>query len=354
MLPLMPDAPSANANPSECPFSTWMEKGLYDPQKGYYARQIQGIGRRGDFTTSASLDGFLGEAIAQWVKTERKLSPSVSTIIEIGGGDGSLAKSVLRALGWLGRRRFRFIMVERSSVLRTLQEKMLTGYGVRWYDHPTPALKACGGEALIYHNELIDAFPVQLAQLNAATGQWQEVWVERAAGRFQETLHDLSLQGISSEDFSALRQWNAATPPPYANQRVELGSAALRWFGEWAPQWKRGTMLTLDYGDAFPSLYYRRPAGTLRAYLLHQVLSGAELYQNMGRQDLTCDVNFSDLQVWGERFGWANQPLMTQAEFLQAYLKDYPRRMKANKALAFLGDAEGAGGAFKALVQRIK
>ena len=154
-------------------------------------------------------------------------------------------------------------------------------------------------------------------------------------------------------DFAALRGWHAGEPPPYTSQRVELASEALKWCSSWAPHWREGAMLTLDYGDNFPQLYHRRPAGTLRAYLLHQHLTGPAIYQNMGRQDLTSDVNFTDLQSWGGRWGWTNECIITQGEFLERHLRDFSRRVSANPALAFLTAPQGAGGAFKALVQRV-
>ena len=34
------------------PFEQFMARALHDPQHGYYARRITGVGRRGDFTTA--------------------------------------------------------------------------------------------------------------------------------------------------------------------------------------------------------------------------------------------------------------------------------------------------------------
>src|ERR1700761_6863926 len=110
-----------------------MESALYDPHRGYYMRHIHTVGRHGDFSTSATLSTALGEAVATWIKAERGRQPAVRTLIEIGGGDGSLALSVLRHLGWWNRTRLRFCMVERSPVLRDQQARKLARYGVRWF-----------------------------------------------------------------------------------------------------------------------------------------------------------------------------------------------------------------------------
>jgi SAM-dependent MidA family methyltransferase len=85
-------------------------------------------------------------------------------------------------------------------------------------------------------------------------------------------------------------------------------------------------MLTIDYGDTMPALYHRRPAGSLRGYAAHQVLTGTEIYQAPGRCDLTADVNFSDLEIWGEQQGWRCLSHSTLADFLAPHL---PTRFQA-------------------------
>ncbi len=334
------------------PFSQWMERALFDPQRGYYSRRIVGIGRRGDFSTSASLDAVLGEAVAAWIKEERTRDATVRTVIEVGGGDGSLMSSVLKSLGWWTRTRTKFCMVERSPVLHEQQQTRLKGRSVRWFDDLGEALRSCDGAALIYHNELLDAFPVTLVQWSNEEMTWCEVCVEVAANAVRESLQPLCMAEADAAAFSALHQWTEKQPPPHGSQRCELGKASLDWLRSWSPHWKRGAMLTLDYGDVFPLLYRRKPAGTLRAYLMHQVLTGSDVYQNMGRQDITADVNFTDLMNWGAMLGWENGALETQREFLQRHVYGITKRAAASPAIAFLVDRNGAGGAFKALVQR--
>jgi SAM-dependent MidA family methyltransferase len=338
--------------PDAIPFAQWMERALYDPQRGYYARRITGFGRCGDFSTSATLDDTLAQGIAAWLKAELKRDGRVRTIIEVGGGDGSLAENVLRALGWILRRRVRFQMVERSEVLRDQQQERLWKHRVTWHDDLAAALDACEGRALIYHNELLDAFPVTLVQWNAEAQCWQQGWMEEASGGWRLSFQAATIDAAALEKYSVLSKWKAGAPPPHSAQRCETGTAALAWLRLWAPHWKRGAMLTLDYGDLFPQIYHRRPAGTLRAYLMHQVLTGDEVFSSMGRQDITADVNFSDLIQWGRVLGWEHDRLITQREFLQAHVSDLPKRIANNPRAAFLSDEGGAGSAFKVLVQR--
>jgi SAM-dependent MidA family methyltransferase len=68
--------------------------------------------------------------------------------------------------------------------------------------------------------------------------------------------------------------------------------------------WHQGAMLSIDYGGTTGEIYKRRPQGTLRAYRGQQRLTGSEVYELPGRQDITADVNFDDLQRWAREFGW--------------------------------------------------
>ncbi len=157
----------------------------------------------------------------------------------------------------------------------------------------------------------MDAFPVRRFQKTAEG--WQEIAV-----RFDEQrrAHESLLAPGPLPDSSGFLE----NHPP--GQCIEVHDSYRRYLTEWLPLWKSGRMLTIDYGAAAETLYHRRPRGTVRAYLLHQRLEGAEIYQNPGRQDLTADVNFTDLQNWSRP--WiSKQRVMSFGEFLQSPPDEY-------------------------------
>src|SRR5438093_101327 len=57
------------------PFDQWMQRALRDRRGGYYSSRVRGVGRHGDFSTSASLSGALGEAIAGWLREQLGMTP---------------------------------------------------------------------------------------------------------------------------------------------------------------------------------------------------------------------------------------------------------------------------------------
>jgi len=315
------------------PWRDWMEAALYDPKHGYYTRHIRTVGRRGDFSTSATLGEALARAIAVWIKEEWRRAGAKLPLIEIGPGDGSLHAAVRRALGWAGRAGLRSHLVERSPVLRSEQQRKLRDRRIAWHPDMNTALRACDGMALIFSNELADAFPVTLLQ--RSEGVWREVWLAlQENGGIAEELRPA---GPDKGDSSACRMdWPGG-------QRVEVLDSWRDWLHSWRAQWRQGAMLTVDYGGSAAEIYHRRPAGTVRGYLHHQRLEAAEIYAVMGRSDLTADVNFTDLREWGEAAGLATAESVTQREFVTS---------RTAVADSLHGDG-GAAEAFMCLVQRV-
>lgn len=315
-------------------FAVFMARALHDPERGYYARRTRGIGgMRGDFATAATLSPILGQAITAWLKKAQSSMPDVCQVIEVGAGNGMLMQTVRKSLGWWRRRRLAWHIVETSVPLREQQRQRL-GDGIHWHTSLEAALQASGGQAFIYHNELLDAFPARLVQKQE--DGWQEVFLSHESGITRECLRPLALTLEERSDFSALT--HAAFR---MGQKVELHASVRDWLRTWTPHWQRGAMLTVDYGDLLPALYHRRPGGTVRAYLMHQRLEGPSVYENIGRQDITADINFTDYRFWTAACGMKEAFYGSQAGFIRLHHPDAEGPMV---------DPEGAGGAFKALV----
>lgn len=337
----------------------FMREALYHPTFGYYARKVRRIGAGGDFSTSATLHDALPRALATWATAHRarvKQRDGSWHVIELGGGGGEMAAGFLGALGWLARRRLRYHIVEVSTPLRALQQQKTVRYpGVtHWHATIQEALAAADGRALILSNEFVDAFPcIQLSRNGEGDHSWSEVMVAWPddSPHPTERLEPCGWPDVNPPpDSSVMRSdfLDAAV----SGQRVEIHRSYQQWLAGWVPQWKSGRMLTIDYGDGVSGLYRRQPRGTLRAYARHQRIVGPEIYRNFGLQDLTADVNFTDLQDWGERLGLPTIALSAQSGFLGRWLsKRYLDRAAIDPALAFLLDVVGAGGAFKVLEQ---
>ncbi|MCU0780981.1 MAG: SAM-dependent methyltransferase [Akkermansiaceae bacterium] len=285
-------------------FDAFMEHALHDPERGYYARRIRGIGRHGDFATAPALLPGFSHAIARWAAAALDAT-GCRDLIEIGPGDGTLAAAVMRLLPWRLRLRTRLRFVECSEPLAAMQRARFRQRAT-WHRHPLESLDACGGAAVIFSNELVDAFPVRCFRLGS--DGWCELWLRWAPPAPPEEV------------------WQPAEPLPHSSsfqqphtlgQRIEVHESYRQWLAAWLPAWHAGRLLTIDYGAPAAALYHRRPHGTLRGYLMHQRLDGAACYLNPGRADLTADVNFTDLQDWAAP--WARTlRLASLREFVMA------------------------------------
>lgn len=310
-------------------FDTFMQYALHDPEAGYYARKIRTVGTAGDFSTTATLSPILAHALADRAAKWLKENPGSFHLIEIGAGDGSLAKAIIAALPIMLRFKLRYHIVETSSPLIEVQQGNLHGKKVTWHSEVKQALQSANGRAFIFSNELVDAFPVRILKRS------EEGWLELYWKNQQELF-----QACDSPPESS-----AINPDHPLDHRVEIHQSYLEWYESWITSWREGEMITIDYGDCYPNIYERRPMGTIRAFLMHQNLTGAAIYQNVGRQDLTADVNFTDLIQWSEDFGVETLSLISQSEFLQPYTSGSTQDF-------YLLHPDGPGGAFKVLTQR--
>ena len=301
-----------------------MQEALYHPSFGYYSSRIRTVGRRGDFSTWATLDSSLALGVATWIKNE-----TPRHVIEIGAGNGALAKDVLCRLGWWTRLRTTYHIVEISAPLRAKQMECLRGFRVVWHDSVEAALQSSRGHAHIFSNELPDAFPCRIFQ--KTEDGWMELHLRIADGKISEQLVSATLPQSSVFDH-----------PHPQGQRVEIHQSYRNWLEAWAPHWMSGAILTMDYGDLSRTLYHRRPAGSLRGYAVQQRLSGNDVFQNPGFCDITADVNFTDLEKWGTNIGWSTETSST----LLAFLKE--QGAAGSLPVHFLE----AGEAFRVLIQR--
>jgi SAM-dependent MidA family methyltransferase len=284
------------------PFDMFMGTALHHPQDGYYARNIRGIGARGDFTTVPQLSPALGAAIGQWLREEaERRGWNRFNVIECGPGSGALAASVMKSFGWLGKRKVDLHLVETSEPLREEQKTRVRG---TWHATIEEALAACDGKALIYHNEFLDAFPCRVFRKGADA--WTELYLQVVDGKLTEKFISPQRPLPDSQAFDC--KWPEG-------QRIEVFQSVRAWMKELSDAWCEGAMLSVDYGGISGELYDRRPQGTLRAYRGQQRLSGAEVYELPGRQDITADVNFDELAQWARALGWETGELTPLEKF---------------------------------------
>lgn len=307
---------------------------MYCPDYGYYEKDKDITGRRGDFYTSVSTGSLFGELLAfqfaEWLEGEAKSEEVTVSIVEAGAHDGQLAKDILT---WLRERRkeifgrLEYWIIEPSARRREWQRESLGQFGkvVRWSAQMSELETLVqSAPAIIFSNELLDAMPVRRMCWDAKEKKWFELGVGMEAGRFAWRRMDEDPGSALQFAFHNLDVEELQDVLPHGFI-TEINTSAEKWWGEAAGILKRGKLLTIDYGLMAEEFFVpERREGTLRAYRQHH-LSG-DVLSSPGEQDITAHVNFSAIQRVGQTKGLRTEALVSQAKFLTAIAERAWRR----------------------------
>ena len=318
-------------------FDRFMELALLHPVHGYYTRRIRGIGKSGDFSTSTTLSAALGKAVFRWLMAEAKyLGMDPLIIIEPGIGTGALAKVILSQMQPWSRVRYFGVDLRPESAI--LDKSVSKQRRFHLFDSMEAALQEAHGKAVIISNEFVDAFPCRrLVRLE--TG-WADIYLRFDDDQWRQELSPAPISFPCSALASGLA----------VGQTIEVHERFRDWLVILSAKLTAGAILTIDYGGQPDEIYRRRPNGTLRGYFQQQRIEGNQIFYRAGFQDLTADVNFADLQAWGDACDFKTVNYLTQREFVAHW---YPLALKESEpATAFTLDQGGAGTAFKVLHQR--
>jgi SAM-dependent MidA family methyltransferase len=221
---------------------------------------------------------------------------------------------VISGLGLLSRLRWSFRIVEVAQPLREQQGKRLWWRGVKWFNTLASAVQE-GDSCLIFANELIDAFaPIIVERMGA---QWLEVALLVKNGEIVESLREPSERCAKAIATSSVCKagWGERE-----GARVEILFGFKEWLMEVRPYLQSTRILLIDYGDEAEGLCKNHPRGTLRGYFRQQKVTGMEVARRFGKQDITCDVNFTDVANWAVEAGFEVRVTATQPSFIKEYL----------------------------------
>jgi SAM-dependent MidA family methyltransferase len=352
------------------PFSRYMELCLYDPELGYYSRDVEHFGKAGDFYTSSDVHAVFGRLLArQFEEIWRVLgSPKQIEILELGPGRGLFARDVL---DWSEKKfpeffqALHYSLVERSAALRerlrsTLSRHFESGKAsIPQRLKPIESRELCGTAEAVPFPSLVSKMEKSVTSAVTAdidrgvlqhcdkkTGKGTTLVVpntiafERAsapqdpiiifANEFFDALpvEILSPQGelrIGIRDGRLIETWETAPSQelefldrhsvhPENGERVEVALRAQSYMSEMAAALKHGIIIVIDYGYTREEQLAGRHRGTVTAFRQHSV--SANPYEAPGEQDITAHVNFTALAAAAEQNGMQVQPLLTQSQFL--------------------------------------
>mgnify|MGYP000011478320 FL=1 len=275
---------------NEIPFSEFMEISLYHKDYGYYTSKKQIFGKNGDFITSPINSSLFGESISnEFINLKLNIDKDLN-IMEMGGGDASLAIDLLKNLKIKKCLPSKYIILEISDSLIKLQKdnikKSIPGlYGLfEWRN----SLEDTSMDGLIIANEFFDALPTE---------------------RFKVIDNNIECLFIGIDGDSYKHVWNSA-PPDFIkelelaknnheiyfknNYISEINLHYKKWLKSLDKVLNSGVIFLIDYGYNSKEYFLEdRNEGTLVCVHNHQ--PNFDPMINIGEQDLSSFVNFSHL-----------------------------------------------------------
>jgi SAM-dependent MidA family methyltransferase len=299
-------------------FARFMELALYEPRLGYYRQTADRPTDAGDFLTAPETHPIFGWTIARriermWAELGR---PYPFSLIEYGAGSGTLAVSILEGMrrhgadDLLAATRYQPVESNPHRLIDLRSRFEETGLGDRLPAAGAPSGDSSPVTGVLIANEFLDAMPVH--EFVIRDGELQELLVEWR-DRFVESAARPSTTALARRLID-----DGIDPSGLAEGQVgEICLGFEPWLDEVAARLARGYVLAIDYGYEAGELYGpRHLAGTLLGYRGHRVVD--DPFTDPGLVDLTAHVDFTALQVLGERRGLRSAALTTQSEFLVA------------------------------------
>ncbi len=289
-------------------FERFVDVALYHPKYGYYSRVAPQRGRAGDYFTSMQVGGLLPEIFAEALRAMREtLGPEQFSLIDIGAGGGEFLEAVLSALSPDDRKGLRVWAVERSRSARENIWRRLSRFPRCEAVASLDDIDWMGGlEGCVFSNELFDALPFH--RIRKRRGAWKEIYVGLEGDRLVEVEGELS-----RPDLAKVCGLNRINVPDDAE--VEARPMIPSIYEEIGGRLARGYMATIDYG--FPRAALERPDkgnGTWRCFFQHQM--NVKPFENVGRQDITADVDFTQLAEAGRAHDFEPRLFCSQGIFL--------------------------------------
>jgi SAM-dependent MidA family methyltransferase len=298
------------------PFAEYMEAALYDPEQGFYQRDPGGGGEH--FLTSPHASPAFGVLVARQVEElwDHLDRPDPFVVVELGAGDGALARQIVEFVPAPLHSALRYVAVERGVTGRAAMAG-LDVHVVSTLDEVPEGLAGC-----VLANEVLDNVPFHWLRRE------EDALVEIHVGLDGEAF--VPVPGPLSDP--ALFSWGDDLRPGQERlAQEEAGRLAERA----AARLARGYLWLVDYGFGEGE----RPV-TPHGYRRHrQELDLRALLAHPGSHDITAGVEFAPL---AERLRGAGLTVWGPVRQREALIALGYRNLEAS-ALARQGQALTAG-----------
>ena len=274
---------------------------LYDNKVGYYTTRHP-FGYKGDFITAPRISILFSEIIALWIISTWQIfgKPRNFNIIELGPGDGSLMKVLLKVFKRFPKFKLSktIYMYETSEKLKNLQKKKIKDKNVKWITNFNAIKK---GPVIFFGNEFFDAIPIKQFKREKNT-LYEKHFSLNKNNKIKEVYKKSSKKSINLiKSYKTLKDLNFIEFPKKGFE--ELNKIIKKISS------RNGCLLMIDYGYLHPN-----NQDTLQSLIKHKKNN---LLNNLGKADITSHVNFKLLNEFFLKNNLKVKKIVSQKFFLE-------------------------------------
>ena len=283
------------------PVDKFFENVLYNKKTSYYSSKTP-FGKTGDFLTAPGISNLFSEIIGIWlISTWNTLGkPKKFNIVELGPGDGSLTKILLKTFQKFPtfNKAINIYLYEKSYFLKNLQKKNINNLKVKWVKNFNSIKK---GPVIFFGNEFFDAIPVKQFSCK------KNFLLEKHYSLNKRNKIDEIYKKASYKDISQIKKFRILRKLKFI-EFPKLGLEELNKIIKKISKLEGGLML-IDYGYLIP-----KNKNTLQSIIKHK---RNELLDNLGKADITSLVNFNLLNEFFIKKNLKVKKIVTQKFFLE-------------------------------------
>ena len=283
------------------PVDKFLQNVLYDKKFGYYNSRFP-FGAKGDFITAPKISSLFSEMIAIWIiyTWEKIGKPKFLNIIELGPGDGSLAKELLKVFERFSEFNsvHNFYLYEKSNLLINFQKNNIKNKKVKWIKNFKKIKK---GPVIFFGNEFFDAIPIKQFKKEK-----KDILEKYLVLKENNKIKDI-FKKAKKEDLNMIRKYKSLRNLKFI-EFPKNGLEELEKITRVISK-QKGCLLIIDYG------YLKsKSADTLQSVKNHKK---NYLFNNLGKADITSLVNFKLLKEFFIKNNLKVKNIISQREFLE-------------------------------------
>jgi len=282
------------------PLDKFINYCLYNKEFGYYMKKYP-FGKDGDFVTAPNVSRLFSEMIAIWVFSfwQSLGSPKKFNLIELGAGNGEMMRIMIESLKNFPAffKSCNFIIHEKSSSLINIQKKKLLKNRIVWAKKITQLKNI---PSIFVANEFFDALAIK--QFMKKNNLWFEKFVRLKDNRDAQ----FNEKKINIKDYEKKIDLKLSQNQDFI-EYSELGAKYLKDVGKIIKK-NSGGFLIIDYG-----YNENKMKNTIQGVIKHKYTN---ILKNIGKSDITHNINFKLFQKIIDNLGSLNHNLTTQKNFL--------------------------------------